>query len=38
MHDEQPVVVLELDGDGLARVEQDLVVLSDGLVTIILDG
>src|SRR5207237_3673816 len=37
-HDEKLVVVLELDGNGLARVEEDLVVLADGLVVIVFDG
>src|SRR5215510_9726639 len=36
--DKELVVVLELDGDGFAGVEEDLVVLADGLVLIIFDG
>ena len=36
-HDEQPVVVLQLDRDRLARVEQHLVILADRLVLVVLD-
>src|SRR2546428_9068361 len=36
-HDKQPVVVLELDGNRLARIEQDLVVLANRLVFVVLD-
>src|SRR5437867_9731498 len=37
-HDEEFVVMLELDGDGLARIEEHLVVLPDGLVLVVFDG
>src|SRR5437667_12796401 len=37
-HHEELVVMLELDWDGLARVEEHLVVLADGLVLVVFDG
>src|SRR6185436_11926974 len=36
-HDEQLVVVFQLDGNGLARVEEHLVVLADRLILVIFD-
>ncbi len=35
--DEEAVVAFEIDGDGVFRVEEDLVVLTDGVVGVVFD-